>query len=93
MGGWAENSTLNANFCYLGFQLSKPCFNDSKCKMESESGNNSDFDDTDYAFDISEDFLEFSSMKEEPPEVKKEKLDSGFDEIEVCTGCETCTQA
>lgn len=44
--------------------------------MESEGGSSSDFDENEYGLDMGEDFLDLS-VKEEPMDVNKEKLDSG----------------
>lgn len=44
--------------------------------MESEGGSSSDFDENEYCLDMGEDFLDLS-VKEEPMDVNKEKLDSG----------------
>lgn len=50
--------------------------------MESEGGSGSDFDENDYALDVNDDFTDFS-LKEEPLEDKKEKLDLGYDDPTV----------
>lgn len=71
-------------FGNLGFhiQLSKQSYTDSKFKIETEGSNSSDFDENDFGFDANDDFIDVP-VKEEPHEVKNEKLDSGYDDLMV----------
>lgn len=67
---------------FIMFQLSKQSYNDSKFKMESEGGSNSDFDDNDYSLEMNYDFLDLG-IKEESLDVKKDKLDPDYEETVV----------